>query len=175
MSQHWSCCLSQSQSLQCSQSPPHLVTTTVCSKCLRDFHPDYTRAGECAHRGVFHRQFEDCTPECGLRLRSDIGRAHWTCCFGTEFEGPCKKSPEHSQASLICARCSHEYDPRTNTAGDCQHEGAWHSAFGHCGPLCALKLFPLKIGTAHWSCCFETISSGPCKKSKAHVPSPVKR
>eukprot|EP00698_Gefionella_okellyi_P011463 TRINITY_DN3022_c0_g1_i3.p1 TRINITY_DN3022_c0_g1~~TRINITY_DN3022_c0_g1_i3.p1 ORF type:complete len:816 (-),score=158.12 TRINITY_DN3022_c0_g1_i3:1863-4310(-) len=167
---HWSCCFSVEEKSLCSMSLPHVVTGTACTQCTRLFDPACNMEGECSHLGVWHDQFSHCTPMCGLKLNTRVGNPHWSCCYSTVHTGPCEKSPIHSCSSTLCAHCGRSYDVAANPKGACGHGGLWHSQFKQCGPACLLHLMPLKLGKAHWSCCYETVFHSTCHKSAPHRP-----
>jgi hypothetical protein len=77
--------------------------------------------------------------------------------------------------SISCSVCHREYGPWKNPKGECNHSGSWHSSLSDCNVVvCGAGLFPSKIGSQHWSCCYSTSQESTlCKASSKHVPPPI--
>jgi len=62
--------------------------------CARCKHP-YKKGEVCKipHPGDWHSQYSDCSYiRCGIGLKRNIGKQHWSCCFSVEQKSSCTKA-----------------------------------------------------------------------------------
>ena len=96
---HWSCCYAMAEQEWCPLSPPHCANSAVCLKCTRSFDPAHNIAGSCSHFGVWHDAYMQCGVKCAIKMSvTQYGHNHWSCCYATDRNAPCRKSPPHIAA-----------------------------------------------------------------------------
>jgi len=72
------------------------VVRSTCQACRFACVRGLNVEGDCGHIGEWHSTFGDCSYlKCGLGLKTSIGKRHWSCCFSTEKDSLCPKSPAH--------------------------------------------------------------------------------
>lgn len=82
-----------------ADEPPRVVgdaARVACTVCGARVTPSLNPTGLCGHSGDWHSEYAHCSKiKCGWKLKTNIGKCHWSCCFSVVFDSSCPKSAQH--------------------------------------------------------------------------------